>query len=60
MQVAKQMRFSRNRRRWPAVSSRSRLSMDPIQRKQNSALRRMDGMFSTAAKAAWRSSMSGM
>ena len=34
--------------------------IEPIHLKQNSALARIDGMFSTAANAASRSAMSGM
>ncbi len=59
MQAAKQIRFSRKRRRSARDSSRSIFSTESIHLKQNSAFSRMDGMFSTAAKAAARSSGSG-
>ncbi len=56
MHAAKQIRLSRNARRSPAVRSSSREPSESIQRKQNSALDRMDGMCSIAAKALARSS----
>lgn len=59
MHAAKQIRLSRKRRRSALVSSRSIDSTESIHLKQNSAFSRMDGMFSTAAKAAARSSGSG-
>ena len=59
MQAAKQIRFSRNRRRSAAVRS-GPLPTEPIHLKQNSALARSDGMFSMAANASARSSWSGM
>ncbi len=60
MQAAKQMRFSRNARRFSSVSSSPRSSIDPIHLKQKSAFLRIDGMLWIAAKAASRSAMSGM
>jgi hypothetical protein len=59
MQAAKQIRLSRNARRSEAFSSRSRWSIESIQRKQKSAFSRIDGMCSTAANARSRSSGSG-
>ena len=59
MQAAKQTRFIRKRRRSSAVRS-GPSPTESIHLKQNSALARMDGMFSMAAKASARSSWSGM
>ena len=60
MQAAKQIRLSRNRAPVLAASRAGRSSnTESIQRKQNSALRRIDGMFSTAANASCRSVSSG-
>ena len=59
MQAAKQIRFSRKARRSAAVRSSRSSKTESIQRKQNSALRLIDGMFSTAANAADRSASSG-
>src|SRR3546814_4147771 len=49
MQPAKQTRLSRNRRRCSRVSMRPRSCTLSIHLKQNSALRRIDGMISVAA-----------
>ena len=46
MQAAKQMRLSRNCLRSSSVRSSSRSSIEPIHFWQNSALARIDGMFS--------------
>ncbi len=59
MQAAKQIRLSRNARRSARVRSSRSANTESIQRKQNSALRRIDGMFSIAANAANRSFSSG-
>jgi hypothetical protein len=54
MQAAKQIRLSRNCGGALAFPAR-RPWIESIHLKQNSALRRIDGMFSTAANAAARS-----
>ncbi len=59
MQVAKQIRFIRNRLRSSGVSS-GPLPTESIHLKQNSAFFLIDGMLFTAWKASSRSSRSGM
>ena len=46
MQAAKQIRFSRNARRSAGLASSRSPKTESIQRKQKSALRLIDGMFS--------------
>ena len=59
MQAAKQIRLSRNARRSSAVRSSRSSCSELIHLKQNSALRAMEGMFSTASNACARSFSSG-
>ena len=60
MHAAKQIRLSRNARRSAAGPQPPQLGqIESIHRKQNSALRAIDGMFSTAANASRRSVSSG-
>ncbi len=59
MQAAKQIRLSRNARRSSRVFSSRTSNSESIHLKQNSALRRIDGMFSTAANASNRCCSSG-
>jgi hypothetical protein len=58
MQAAKQMTLSRNCRRSSAVRSSRSSKIESIHLKQNSALRLIDGMFSTAANASARAASS--
>ena len=59
MQAAKQIRLSRNARRSARVFSSRSSKIESIHLKQNSALRAIEGMFSTAANASNRSCSSG-
>jgi len=60
MQAAKQIRLSRNCLRSARLRSSSRPLIESIHLKQNSPLRRIDGMFSIAENASARSSWSGI
>ena len=60
MQAAKQIRLSRNARRSSRGAQLAQLvKTESIHLKQNSALRAIEGMFSTAANACARSFSSG-
>src|SRR5690606_18121083 len=58
-QAAKQIRFNTNCRRSSAVRTASMSAIESIQRQQNSAFARIDGMLSTAENASARASASG-